>query len=104
MVKRRWRILTAPPELDMAYQAMLTAALAALHNFIIKYDFTEVEGIVEEIDRSAAAYIDRQPLDLSEFGELAARVPDRAETRRVKRKRDEIAQAMWDDYQRYLSA
>ena len=88
----------------MGIQARIPSALAALHNFIIKYNFTKVEGIVEEIDRSAAAYIDCQPLDLLKFGQLAARVPDCAETRCVKRKRDEIAQAMWDDYQRYLSA
>lgn len=103
VVKRRWRIMTAPPEINMKFQAMLPAALAALHNFILRYDFTEMEEVTEQIVASSTAYLDRQPLSPEQFGELAVSVPGRAERRRVKRKRDEIAQAMWDDYQTFLA-
>jgi hypothetical protein len=34
VLKRRFRILIVPPELDMHWQARLPAALAAIHNFI----------------------------------------------------------------------
>jgi hypothetical protein len=34
VLKRRFRILIVPPELDMHWQARLPAALVAIYNFI----------------------------------------------------------------------
>lgn len=75
----------------MDLQACLPAALAAIHNFI------------------------RDPIDLDDFkealdiepgwhsGDLADGVPQRAEKERANRRCDEIADAMWVQYQQHLA-
>ena len=43
VLKRRFRILQLPPEYDMSIQALIPAALAALHNFIWQYDPDDIQ-------------------------------------------------------------
>jgi hypothetical protein len=91
VLKRRFRILIVPPELDMHWQARLPAALAAIHNFIRDRDPTDINDIADPMDPKPGA----------RAGELAEGVPRAAEKDRVNRRRDQIAQQMWDQYVAY---
>lgn len=97
VVKRRFRILVHPPEYDLDVQARLPPALAALHNFIREHDpddLAEYEGAE-----------DPQPgvrQDPEGAGELARGVPRAPERNQAVRRRDQIAQAMWVQYQEEL--
>jgi len=42
VLKRHFRILVCPPEVDMVWQARLPAALAAIHNFIRDHDLLNI--------------------------------------------------------------
>ena len=90
ILKRRFAILTCPPEYDMAIQAWIPPALCAIHNFIHIHDEDEIrdfENIVEH------------PIPGAFHGELAWEPAGAAERRRADAKRNEIAQAMWESYQ-----
>ena len=93
VLKRRFRILQLPPEYDISIQALIPSALAALHNFIREYDPEEI-GEIEISD-------DEEPL-LESVGELGAGPVTRDETLRANARRDQIADAMWEQYQTYL--
>jgi hypothetical protein len=69
--------------------------LAAIHNFIRRHDAAEVLDFVDILSDVP---------DIDSYGDLATGPVRRAETCRAKDTRDEIAQAMWDDYQAYLQA
>jgi hypothetical protein len=43
VIKKRWDILTRAPQYDMSIQSRIPPALAALHNFIMKHDPTDIE-------------------------------------------------------------
>lgn len=91
VLKRRFRILIVPPELDMHWQARLPAALAAIHNFIRDQDPTDIDDITDPMDPEPGA----------RAGELAHGVPRAAERDRATRRRDQIAKEMWDQYVAY---
>ena len=91
VLKRRFRILVVPPELDMQWQARLPAALAAIHNFIRDCDPTDIDDIVDPIDLEPGERV----------GELAQGVPRAAERDRANQRRDRIAKEMWDQYVTY---
>ena len=82
-MKRRFRILICPPEIDMDLQARLPAALTAIHNFICMQD-------PEDMKRGFVS------------GELATGQPRRAERDQANVRRDAIASAMWVQYQAEL--
>jgi hypothetical protein len=89
--KRRFKILRAAPEYDVNTQIGLVYATAGLHNFIEKAgndDDELVEGD-ESPDITPDDSNDRQIVERAEDPEMAG-------------KRDEIAQAMWEDYQMYI--
>jgi hypothetical protein len=97
VVKRRWQILTGPPEFPMSTQAQIPPALAALHNFILQLDPFDLEEFHDDvIDPMPGQYRDR------DFGQLAHSVANRAEKWQAENKRDHIAQKMWEDYQNLL--
>jgi hypothetical protein len=93
VLKRRFKVLVYPPEYDMDIQAQLPPALAAIHNFIRQYDPGEISDIVKEVT-------DVQPG--GRHGELAVGPPERAARDRASARRDAIAQAMWEQYQRVV--
>jgi hypothetical protein len=96
VLKRRFRILVLPPEYSMKIQALIPPALCAIHNFIRRYDPNEIQSlIVLEVD--VPTNIDPQI-----FGTLAERLPTRASRQTAEENRDNIAQAMWDDYQVFI--
>jgi len=103
ILKNRFAILQHNPSLTPKVQAHLPAALAALHNVIRKYDPKEIGSRIEELD---VLEYDLDELD-PEFqeddeGELAKGPPKRAEKRDVEKRRDEMANEMWIQYQQVL--
>ena len=78
----------------MDIQARIPAALAALHNFIMDHDPFDLSEYVETIDPVPGVIV-----DAANYGLLSEQVPGAAEKSRAERRRDQIAQEMWDDYQ-----
>jgi hypothetical protein len=76
----------------MDYQARIPAALAAIHNFIRIHDPDELEGFIEADDIEPGFFA----------GELAEGQTRTAEKKRANTRRDEIAAAMWEQYQAEL--
>lgn len=97
VVKRRWRILTSAPEYDLGIQAQIVPGLAAIHNFILKHDPFDLMEYDTAVDREPG--VSREDLDL---GELSTGPADDVEKTRAELRRDAIAQAMWEDYQKVL--
>lgn len=93
IIKKRWAILTRPPQYDMDTQARILPALAALHNFILDHDNEDLEEYRHVSDDQRGTYPDP-----SLFGTLATEIVDRAEQIRADARRDRIAQEMWDEY------
>lgn len=93
VVKKRWRILVHPPEFDMDIQARIPPALAALHNFILDHDQSDLDDFVDVIDENPGA---------AHYGNLATHHVTPAEKQRASLRRDQIAQSMWEDYQAIL--
>jgi hypothetical protein len=94
ILKKRFVILTHPPEYDMAIQARIPPALCAVHNFIHIHDEDEIHEFVPDLH-------DQNPGDF--YGELAAGPAVRAEKERAEIRRDNIAQAMWESYQELVN-
>ena len=91
VLKHRFRILYMAPEYSMDIQARIPAALAAIHNFIRIHD-PETNPIPDEDHNTGHANdADHRASSLE-----AERQDDISDVRR-----DEIAQAMWDDYLAY---
>ncbi|KZT31283.1 hypothetical protein SISSUDRAFT_956594, partial [Sistotremastrum suecicum HHB10207 ss-3] len=88
VLKRRFRILSNPPEIDLRMQARIPAALAALHNFIRIHDPDEINDFYDAEDENDGIY-----------GELARGPANRAEKTRGDLYRDTVAEAMWQSYQ-----
>ena len=98
VLKRRFRILRLPPEYNMRIQAQISAALAALHNFIRQYDPEEIRFFE---DQSFNFPVGVHPESAGELGSGPARSNERA---RASERRDKIAADMWEQYQRYLAS
>lgn len=94
VLKRRFRILVYPAEINMDYQAAIPAALAAIHNFIRIHDPDEIEGFAESDDQERGFV----------GGDLASGQTRPAEKRRANTRRDKIAADMWAQYQAELQA
>ncbi|KAE9385974.1 hypothetical protein BT96DRAFT_1087972, partial [Gymnopus androsaceus JB14] len=48
IVKSRWEVLNCPANFDMSIQARIPPALAALHNFILQFDPTDIEDFLND--------------------------------------------------------
>ena len=81
--------MICPPEIGMDLQVRLPPTLAAIHNFIRDLDPTDLSNFTEVEDI--------QPGWRS--GDLADVLPHRAERERANNRRDNIANAMWVQYQ-----
>jgi hypothetical protein len=91
ILKRRFRILQLAPEYSLDIQARIPTALCAIHNFIQCHDADE------ESPSATDDSFDHHNEDNEPHGE---QVVDPEEENEVDQQRDQIAQAMWDDYQR----
>ncbi|KAJ3819391.1 hypothetical protein F5880DRAFT_1616510 [Lentinula raphanica] len=80
----------------MGLQAQIPASLAALHNFILDHDPTE-HIPTDLYDPIPGAHLDPAELSATQ-GELSVTRRTETETNAGWRFREEIAQAMWDDY------
>ncbi|KAJ3744534.1 hypothetical protein EV360DRAFT_13721, partial [Lentinula raphanica] len=96
VIKKRWMILVLPPKYDMGLQAQIPASLAALHNFILDHDPTE-HIPTDLYDPIPGAHLDPAELSATQ-GELSVTRRTETETNAGWRFREEIAQAMWNDY------
>ena len=103
ILKNRFAILQHNPSLTPKVQAHLPAALAALHNIIHKYDPEEIDSHIGELDvpEYDLDKLDPEPQEDTE-GELAKGPPKRAEKKGIERRRDEMANQMWIQYQQVL--
>ena len=88
VLKRCFRILVYPLEVDINYQANLPAALAAIHNFICVHDPEEL-----------ASFQEAQDWQLGMAGELATGEARAVERAQANARCDNIANAMWAQYQ-----
>ena len=92
ILKARFTILTSRPRYNLDIVARLSPALAALHNFIRIHDPNEINDFLQPEEDLEPGYV----------GELANGFPDAAERQVANTRRDEIAQAMWNQYQGYI--
>ena len=95
VLKRQFRILLLAPEYDMDLQARIPPALCALHNFICCHDSSDIND-----------YADMNHLGVShlwaddpEIGDLAMHALTSADRESADAKWEQIAKAMWDEYQ-----
>lgn len=104
VVKKRWAILTRPPHFSMKIQARIPPALAALHNFILDHDDTDLEDFADVFDETPGLARDQEEEEAArrDVGTLSDHRTTEREKALAAAKRDEIAQAMWEDYQREL--
>lgn len=102
VVKRRFPVLTTPPEFSITTQAEIVLACCVLHNFIrIQNDPNddpegEVYGPDDLQDNSTSSGITD-----TNAGTTAQQ--RRAKTKEANSFRDRIAKAMWDSYTNYAS-
>jgi hypothetical protein len=91
VLKQRFRILLLAPEYDLNIQAKIPAALCAIHNFIWINDADEgslpEERNLHDQDHNIGVFVGE---NLEE------------DNNEMARRRDQIAQSMWEDYQQIL--
>ena len=93
-LKQCFKILTVMPECSMKTQTHIPLALAAIHNFIWSSNDDEIENSISQV-------YDPQP---GVLGELVVGPPQTTEQICAQEKWDEIAVAMWEQYQALLQA
>ena len=91
VLKRRFHISICPPEVNINLQARLPPALVAIHNFIWNHDPQDIDDVEVLADLDPGA----------RTGELADGITRAAEREWANRRRDDIAQQMWVQYQAY---
>ena len=84
----------------MDVQTHLPPALAALHNFIRKYDGDDIADFDDVEDPQPGARMEGLA---AEEGQLAEGLPGAAERQQASGRRDRIAQELWTAYQAELS-
>ncbi|KLO06041.1 hypothetical protein SCHPADRAFT_803105, partial [Schizopora paradoxa] len=95
ILKNRFGILTRPPHFSLATQARIPPALAAVHNFILEHDEEDLQNFEDVVDENPGMLPNRE-LEFGGLSEGPARAREKTE---ATHKRNEIAQAMWVDYQ-----
>src|SRR6266576_2247386 len=85
-----------PPEYSLKIQSRIPPALCAIHNFIRRYDPTEISDLVEPQDALPPH------IDPNMYGTLTESLPSRQARDVGADLRDTVATAMWEDYNNYL--
>ncbi|KJA25660.1 hypothetical protein HYPSUDRAFT_134136, partial [Hypholoma sublateritium FD-334 SS-4] len=97
LLKKHWGTLTWPPQFDMTVQVQVPPGLAVIHNFTMDVDPRNIDnylgGNADDLDPNPGQQQE------NDFGTLAGGAVSRAEKNRAMVNRDNIAQAMWEDYQ-----
>jgi hypothetical protein len=89
--------MVAAPEYSLQTQAKIPLALGSLHNFIRITD-PDDEALHEDDHEDDGGHI-RHEINPEHLGQHISQ----AEKDRASMARDEIAKAMWEDYQRVLA-
>ncbi|RDX40428.1 hypothetical protein OH76DRAFT_1324299, partial [Lentinus brumalis] len=97
VLKERYDILNNPPNFSMDIQIRIPPALAAMHNFILRYDPDDLEVVLQGMDGDDQRHED--PIPTLADGLLATGAITRREETRASAKQDRIAMKMWADYQ-----
>lgn len=97
IIKRRFSLMVASPEYSEQKQAKLIPALCVLHNFISVYD----QDVTRNAQHQAPGMVNLHPTPLANLPRPAW-VSEQEEISASAR-RDNIANEMWVDYQRYLT-
>jgi len=89
-VKRKFKILGQVAEYSMDTQVDLVLVLSGLYNFIRQHEDIdhELANIELEVEEEA---VQEMPIDIKSAGNTY-----------MNKRREEIAQQMWKDYQQYL--
>ena len=87
VLKKRFKVLLLAQEYSLASQAQIVPALAALHNFIVTHDPSEIS--LQEVET--------EPNADDVWSTYQAAIP-REERTRAGQRRDNIALAMWEEY------
>jgi hypothetical protein len=85
----------------MDIQAHVPPALAALHNFIWKYNPDDIADFDNVEDLQPGAHMEGPAA--AEEGQLADGLPGAAEREQTNERQDKIAQEMWTQYPAELS-
>lgn len=94
VIKKKFHLLTAAPQYPIYTQTKLVLAICALHNFVRSYDPDDIAQYdLEELEREVPRTHN------SELGHHVSH----AETTRANSRRDEIARAMWQQYQEFIN-
>ena len=93
VLKRRFAILNTPMKYSFATQVKIIYALTALHNFIIEHSTEEEIEIGLDIDIGQAA---------AEANDIEA-PKTKSSSKKMDKLRDDMADAMWKDYQSRIS-
>jgi len=96
VLKRKYQILRTPSEYSIATQTRIILACCTLHNWVRSLEGVNADVLLEqESDASRRSRASVQP---------AVAYPDGAVTsKKMDKFRDELAEKMWSDYQRYLA-
>jgi DDE superfamily endonuclease len=91
VLKNRFRILQLAPQYSLEIQARIPAALSAIHNYISAHSDADDDNLLKTIGGDTVNASHDNSNDLEDGGLIDDFVDER---------RDQIAQAMWDDYQK----
>lgn len=80
----------------MLIQAHIPPVFAALHNFILDFNPSDIDNLPEDDENI-------EEIDVFMLGDLADGPPTSVEKTAAEKKRDEIAQAIWEQYQEWLN-
>lgn len=96
VVKKHWDILNQPSQYDMDIQAAIPAGLAAVHNFIIEHDNTDLSHYLDDDNPVVVGNPHRVQEDFGSQGNGS--IPPVGWIR-AEAQRGILVQAMWDSYQ-----
>jgi hypothetical protein len=82
----------------MSVQARIPAGLAAVHNFILDHDETDIHHYIHDLNQRVC----EPSTAASASGELGQGPIPREEKERAETLRDQIASDMWESYQQYI--
>ena len=83
----------------MDVQAQIPPGLAAVHNFILDQDDTDIQHYLEILNN---LNISTDPFNSATFGKPGQGAIGRAERECASVLQDQMASQMWDSYQQYL--
>lgn len=99
VLKQRFRILLLAPQYSLEIQARIPAALAAIHNYICEHSDADEDNPLKMNggDIDIADMVNARHESHDNFNEDDGLTFD---DDNVDERRDQIARAMWDDYQK----